>query len=142
MDTIKLSRSEIRGYSRRFVVEFSSLTIELLGGVNVAAGADLLQQLLAWRVIQIQNRQRGAAGLISTQRHSGDVNVVFAEQCANATDDSRTIGIFQNKNDAMGPAASTGRLLTLTIRGVAPKNAPPTETVFPSAAADNSTRSV
>src|SRR6266576_4739233 len=72
-----------------------------LSKVNVAAGADLLQQLLAGRVIQIKNRQRGAAGLISTQRHSGDVNVVFAEQCANTTDDSRAIGIFQNKNDAM-----------------------------------------
>src|SRR5205807_6666852 len=59
-----------------------------LSGVNVAAGADFLEQCFARRVVQIQNRQRGPAGLISTQRHGGDVDVVRAEQCPNATDHS------------------------------------------------------
>src|ERR1700719_3276630 len=72
-----------------------------LSGMNIAAGANLLKQLLVGRVVEIQNRQRGAAGLIPTQRHRGDVDVVLAEQCANATDHSRAVGVFQNQNDAM-----------------------------------------
>ena len=50
-----------------------------LSGMNVAAGPDFSQQLLAGRVVQIQNRERGAAGLISAQRHGGDVYIMLAQ---------------------------------------------------------------
>src|SRR5437588_1894021 len=66
-----------------------------LGGMNVAAGANLFEQAFVRRVIQIQNRERGAAGLISTQRHRGNVQVVLAKQGSDAADDPGTIRIFE-----------------------------------------------
>src|SRR5256885_12938970 len=72
-----------------------------LRGMNVAARADLLEQLFIRRVVEIQNRERGATFFIPTQRHRRDVDVVFAEQCSDAADDSRTVGIFENENHAV-----------------------------------------
>src|SRR5260370_39091351 len=74
-----------------------------LSGMDVVARANLLEQLFTRRVVEIQNCQRSSTFLISTQRHDGDVDVVLAEQCANATDESRAIGTFDTTNDTMGP---------------------------------------
>src|SRR5438445_10313908 len=52
-----------------------------LSGMNVAAGPDFSQQLLAGRVVQIQNRERGSARLISAQLHGGDIYIMIAQDC-------------------------------------------------------------
>src|SRR5260370_29482573 len=72
-----------------------------LSGMDVVARANLLEQLFTRRVVEIQNCQRSSTFLISAQRHGRDVYVVLPKQCSNATYHSRSIGVFENKNDAV-----------------------------------------
>src|SRR5712691_11558534 len=69
--------------------------------MDVATGANFCEQLFAWRGVEIQNRQRRSAGLISTERHGGDVYAVTAEQRADASDNSGAIGVFENEHDTV-----------------------------------------
>jgi len=43
------------------------LQLDHLRGVNVLARANFIQQLFAWRIVEIQHSERGTAGLISTE---------------------------------------------------------------------------
>jgi hypothetical protein len=99
------------------------------------------EQLFARGGVEIQHRERGTAGLISAEWHRGDVDAMLAKQRADPPDHSGTIRVFQHEHHALRSGFDR-RLLMLTIRGVAPKNAPPTETVLPSPAAESSSMSV
>src|SRR5207249_6164513 len=49
------------------------------------------------------NRERGSSGLVPAERHGGDVNAMFAQQRADATDHARTISIFEHQDNSMRP---------------------------------------
>src|SRR5205085_8627202 len=81
----------------------SILKLNHLCAPNVVAVANLLEQFFAGRAIEIQHRERGAAGLISTERHRCDVHAMLPKQGPDATDHAGAIGIFEDDNNTMRP---------------------------------------
>ena len=76
------------------------LQLDYLRRVDVFAGVNFCEQRCIGRGVEIQNGQRGSAGLVSTERHRGDIDAVAAEQRADAADHAGTIGVFENKNNS------------------------------------------
>src|ERR1044072_7618578 len=72
-----------------------------LRGMNVPACANFSKQVVVRRVIEIQNRERRSASLVPAQRHRCNVDTMLTEERADSADDSRTISIFENENDAV-----------------------------------------
>ena len=64
---------------------------------------DFPQQLVVEHRIEVQHRQRGAAGLVSAQRHRRDVHPVIAQHCADAANDAGAVGVLEHKDDAVRP---------------------------------------
>src|ERR1043166_201450 len=69
--------------------------------MDVIAGANYLKEVGSWCGVEIKNGQRSAAGLVSAERHGGDVDAVIAEQRADPTDHAGAIGVFENKKNAV-----------------------------------------
>src|SRR5437763_4277802 len=69
--------------------------------MNVFARPNFRQQFFVRCGVEIQHRERGATGLISTERHCGDVHAATAEQCANSSNHPGAIRVFQYQHDAM-----------------------------------------
>ena len=86
------------------------------------------------RGVEIEHGERATAGLTRLNDMRRDVDPVPAEQRPDTADNAGSIGVFEHAAPPRADGAPTGRLLMLTIRGVAPRNAPATESVFPSAA--------
>ena len=63
------------GSQNRF---FGFSKLDHLRGANIRAGSDLVEQLRGRSAVEIQNRQRGAASLVTAERHGSDVDAVIA----------------------------------------------------------------
>src|ERR1700757_3826170 len=77
------------------------LQLNYLRGVNVFACANFAEQLFTRGGVEIQYRKRGTPGLISAERHGGDVDAMLAEQGPDPPDHSGTIRVFQHQHHAL-----------------------------------------
>src|ERR1700746_2383632 len=73
------------------MIECRRSQLDHLSRMNVFARPNLFEQLFARNVVEIQNRERGAAGLVSTQGHGRDVYLMFPKQSSDASDNSGPI---------------------------------------------------
>ncbi len=86
---------------RQDCLRHPSLQLNHLRGVDVFTRANFIQQFFARRGVEIQDRERGAAGLISAQRHRGNIHAVIAEQRADAADHPGAICVFQHEHNTV-----------------------------------------
>src|SRR5438067_8133051 len=69
--------------------------------MDVFAGPNFVEQRGVWRSVKIQHRKRSAAGLISTERHRGNIYAVITKQIADSSNHPRPVRVFEHEHDAV-----------------------------------------
>src|SRR5437763_8423118 len=131
----------------RFICVLASAPLRLSYGSSISCA----ERISSLSRILFSNLSSGALSRFSTVSavppawfRLSDIVAMFTPCCPSKVPIRPTMpgrSVFSSTRITPCGRASTGRALMLTIRGVIPKNAPPTEISFPSALAESSSMS-
>ena len=87
----------LRYIPSRTLIYSRSLELHDMDGANVGDLQRGLQDLVGRKGVQIQNGQRFAITVATTERHIGDIDLVLTENCTDLPNDSRYVVILENQ---------------------------------------------